>query len=98
MIQPVDDPIKPGRLDGLLVTQRAEPINYFGLLQVVELFGECRYRIELSTPLTDDSMPASASEPRVDLEALHAKIGQLALENDFLRCAREGGFAGWREK
>ena len=39
-----------------------------------------------------------ASEPRVDLEALHAKIGQLALENDFLRCAREGGFAGWREK
>jgi transposase len=25
-----------------------------------------------------------ASEPPVDLKALHAKIGQLALENDFL--------------
>ncbi len=27
------------------------------------------------------------SEPLVDLKALHAKIGQLALENDFLECA-----------
>ena len=28
--------------------------------------------------------PVEASEPVVDLKALHAKIGQLALENDFL--------------
>ena len=28
-----------------------------------------------------------ASEPDVDLKALHAKIGQLALENDFLESA-----------
>ena len=28
--------------------------------------------------------PAAASEPAVDLKTLHAKIGQLALENDFL--------------
>ena len=28
-----------------------------------------------------------ASEPPVDLKALHAKIGQLALENDFLEGA-----------
>jgi len=28
--------------------------------------------------------PAEATEPVVDLKALHAKIGQLALENDFL--------------
>ncbi len=27
---------------------------------------------------------AGASEPMVDLKALHAKIGELALENDFL--------------
>ena len=27
---------------------------------------------------------ARADEPAVDLKALHAKIGQLALENDFL--------------
>ena len=27
------------------------------------------------------------SEPAVDLKALHAKIGQLALENDFLEGA-----------
>lgn len=26
-------------------------------------------------------------EPPVDLKTLHAKIGQLALENDFLSCA-----------
>ena len=30
---------------------------------------------------------AVASEPPVDLKALHAKIGQLALENDFLEGA-----------
>ena len=28
--------------------------------------------------------PAEVLEPVVDLKALHAKIGQLALENDFL--------------
>lgn len=27
---------------------------------------------------------AGSSEPMVDLKALHAKIGELALENDFL--------------
>ncbi|MDF3089172.1 IS3 family transposase [Burkholderia semiarida] len=37
---------------------------------------------------------ASSSEPPVDLKALHAKIGQLALENDFLgRRAHQGGLA-----
>ena len=30
---------------------------------------------------------AVPSEPPVDLKALHAKIGQLALENDFLEGA-----------
>ena len=30
---------------------------------------------------------ATPSEPPVDLKALHAKIGQLALENDFLEGA-----------
>ena len=30
---------------------------------------------------------ASADEPPIDLKALHAKIGQLALENDFLEGA-----------
>ncbi|WP_436407794.1 IS3 family transposase [Burkholderia orbicola] len=34
------------------------------------------------------------NEPPVDLKALHAKIGQLTLENDFLgRCAHQGGIA-----
>ena len=28
--------------------------------------------------------PSAPAEPAVDLKALHAKIGQLALENDFL--------------
>lgn len=30
---------------------------------------------------------AVATEPTIDLKALHAKIGQLALENDFLQGA-----------
>jgi transposase len=28
--------------------------------------------------------PAEGAEPPVDVKAMHAKIGQLALENDFL--------------
>ncbi|WP_420481984.1 IS3 family transposase [Burkholderia thailandensis] len=37
---------------------------------------------------------APSNEPPVDLKSLHAKIGQLALENDFLkRRARQGGIA-----
>lgn len=31
--------------------------------------------------------PAVAPQPAVDIKALHAKIGQLALENDFLEGA-----------
>jgi transposase-like protein len=31
--------------------------------------------------------PSAGQEPRVDLQALHAKIGQLTLENDFLEGA-----------
>ncbi len=34
---------------------------------------------------------AKSSEPEVDLKTLHAKIGELTLENDFLSpCARQG--------
>jgi putative transposase len=34
------------------------------------------------------------STPEVDIKALHAKIGELTLENDFFRkCARQGGIA-----
>jgi len=37
---------------------------------------------------------AGASEPPVDLKALHAKIGQLALENDFhMACFLQAGRA-----
>ncbi|MBM9606727.1 IS3 family transposase [Desulfopila inferna] len=36
----------------------------------------------------------TSAEPTVDLKTLHAKIGQLTLENDFLgRCAHQGGIA-----
>ncbi|WP_370582514.1 IS3 family transposase [Burkholderia pseudomallei] len=43
--------------------------------------------------------PGTASnEPPVDLKSLHAKIGQLTLENDFLkRRARQGGIAERKE-
>jgi len=32
-------------------------------------------------------LPAPSSDPRTDLKALHAKIGELTLENDFLSAA-----------
>ena len=34
-----------------------------------------------------DNGTGSAQEPRVDVKALHAKIGELTLENDFLEGA-----------
>ncbi|MGZ8161116.1 MAG: IS3 family transposase [Methylobacter sp.] len=38
--------------------------------------------------------PSESASPAVDLQALHAKIGQLTLENDFLgRRAQQGGIA-----
>ena len=37
--------------------------------------------------------PAERSEPPVDVKTLHAKIGELTLENDFLE--RALGKAGW---
>ena len=37
--------------------------------------------------------PGERSEPPVDVKTLHAKIGELALENDFLE--RALGKAGW---
>jgi putative transposase len=36
---------------------------------------------------------AASSEPQVDLKELHAKIGQLTLENDLKRRAQQGGIA-----
>ena len=38
---------------------------------------------------------SAESEPAVDLKVLHAKIGQLTLENNFFRkCTQLGGIAG----
>ncbi|MDA0675088.1 MAG: IS3 family transposase [Proteobacteria bacterium] len=37
-------------------------------------------------------------EPVIDVKTLHAKIGELTLENDFLRRARQGGSVAERKK
>lgn len=34
-----------------------------------------------------DDTPKATKEPQIDVKSLHAKIGQLALENDFLEGA-----------
>lgn len=34
-----------------------------------------------------DDQPKASKEPEIDVKSLHAKIGQLALENDFLEGA-----------
>ena len=43
--------------------------------------------LERATDVFDGGAVRAAAEPAVDLEALHAKIGQLTLENDFLEGA-----------
>ena len=48
--------------------------------------------VDWKKPLSDRAAevfgkPAEATTPEVDLPALHAKIGQLTLENDFLESA-----------
>ncbi|WP_245827370.1 IS3 family transposase [Roseovarius gaetbuli] len=40
----------------------------------------------------------AAPEPVIDVKTLHAKIGELTLENDFLRRARQGGSVAERKK
>ncbi|WP_323041500.1 IS3 family transposase [Gemmobacter sp.] len=42
--------------------------------------------------------PKAEPEPTIDVKTLHAKIGELTLENDFLRRAREGGSVAERKK
>ncbi|MFS2325067.1 IS3 family transposase [Brucella sp. H1_1004] len=45
-----------------------------------------------------DETKAESAEPTVDVKTLHAKIGELTLENDFLgRSAQQGGIAGRKE-
>ena len=45
------------------------------------------WKRQLSERAADVFGKPSASEPEVDLKVLHAKIGQLTLENDFLEGA-----------
>ncbi|WP_374834060.1 IS3 family transposase [Paenochrobactrum pullorum] len=45
-----------------------------------------------------DETKGEPTEPTVDVKTLHAKIGELTLENDFLgRSAQQGGIAGRKE-
>ena len=46
-----------------------------------------RQLLERATDVFDGGAGRAAAEPAVDLKALHAKIGQLTLENDFLEGA-----------
>jgi transposase-like protein len=45
------------------------------------------WKRQLSEGATAVFASSSSQEPGVDLKALHAKIGQLTLENDFLESA-----------
>jgi transposase-like protein len=45
------------------------------------------WKRQLSEGATTVFASSSSQEPGVDLKALHAKIGQLTLENDFLESA-----------
>ncbi|WP_425373209.1 IS3 family transposase [Klebsiella pneumoniae] len=54
--------------------------------------------LEGATGVFGDETKAEPSGPTIDVKTLHAKIGELTLENDFLfRCARQGGIAGRKE-
>ncbi|WP_193559555.1 MULTISPECIES: IS3 family transposase [Rhizobium/Agrobacterium group] len=54
--------------------------------------------LEGATGVFGDETKAEPADPTVDVKTLHAKIGELTLENDFLgRSARQGGIAGRKE-
>ena len=48
-----------------------------------------QWRDQLLEDVSDvfDDKPRASREPEIDVKSLHAKIGQLALENDFLEGA-----------
>jgi len=43
--------------------------------------------VELAAEVFERGMSGKTSAPAVDIKALHAKIGELTLENDFLEAA-----------
>ncbi|WP_170253628.1 MULTISPECIES: IS3 family transposase [Alphaproteobacteria] len=54
--------------------------------------------LEGATSVFGDEAKAEPAGPTVDVKTLHAKIGELTLENGFfVRCARQGGIAGRKE-
>ncbi|MGV2051595.1 IS3 family transposase [Agrobacterium sp. 22-209-1] len=54
--------------------------------------------LEGATGVFGDEAKAEPAGPSVDVKTLHAKIGELTLENGFfVRCARQGGLAGRKE-
>ncbi|WP_457814343.1 IS3 family transposase (plasmid) [Sinorhizobium meliloti] len=54
--------------------------------------------LEGATGVFGDEAKTEPTAPTVDVKTLHAKIGELTLENDFfVRCARQGGIAGRKE-
>ncbi|WP_167377556.1 IS3 family transposase [Agrobacterium genomosp. 13] len=54
--------------------------------------------LEGATGVFGDEAKPEPAGPTVDVKTLHAKIGELTLENGFfVRCARQGGLAGRKE-
>ncbi|WP_165405067.1 MULTISPECIES: IS3 family transposase [Rhizobium] len=54
--------------------------------------------LEGATAVFGDETKAEPAGPTVDVKTLHAKIGELTLENGFfIRCARQSGIAGRKE-
>ncbi|WP_173405893.1 IS3 family transposase [Brucella intermedia] len=54
--------------------------------------------LEGATGVFGDEAKAEPAGPSIDVKTLHAKIGELTLENGFfVQCARQGGIAGRKE-
>ncbi|WP_192798569.1 IS3 family transposase [Brucella anthropi] len=54
--------------------------------------------LEGATGVFGDEVKAEPAGPSIDVKTLHAKIGELTLENGFfVQCARQGGIAGRKE-
>jgi transposase len=49
--------------------------------------------VEAAAGLFGSSASASAPLPAIDVKTLHAKIGELTLENDFVRCTQQSRLA-----
>lgn len=92
-----------------IIQQNSKPKLQWTLLSEIRLLHSCpsvlmlypnqiiEWKRQLSERAAEVISRADKAEPHVDLKVLHAKIGQLTLENDFLESALTKGWIAQRK-